>query len=276
MALCLIVFAYQCHPDFNLILAANRDEFYARPSRALHAWPAPAGIVAGQDLEQGGTWLGLTGSGRFSALTNHRDGQRPASGTRSRGQLVVDFLTSSLDSTHFARVHTQTGQEHYDGYNQLIGDQHGLFYLANDTAHNQRLTPGVHGISNARLNSPWPKLEQQKQVLQQHLTRNQLQPEHLIRAMADPQRFADPLLPDTGISLEWERALSASFIRQPNYGTRATTIIRQDYDGVTEIVEQSYDQQGATEQTRVRLQLPPIGGINRVWSVASADPVPNP
>ncbi|MEH6575577.1 MAG: NRDE family protein [Amphritea sp.] len=260
--MCLIVFAYKYHPEYNLILAANRDEFYARATRPLHQWPAQPNILAGQDLEQGGTWLGVNTDGRFSALTNHRDGSRKLSGKRSRGHLPLDFLNSTLDAEQFAKQ-TQNADIAYDGYNQLVGDNQNLFYLSSSRQDSQRVAPGIHGVSNARLNTPWPKLLQQKELLRQHIDDNQHQPEQLIRIMNNPQTYADALLPDTGISMDWERALSASFIQMKQYGTRATTIIRQRYDGETEIIEQNYDAKGATEQHSYTLQLPVIGGISR-------------
>ncbi|WP_432471222.1 NRDE family protein [Amphritea sp. HPY] len=284
--MCLIVFAYQYHPEYNLILAANRDEFYARPTRPMQFWKPqdntraaqhqgqnefytsrltspiqhcqqPNNILAGQDLEQGGTWLGMQQNGRFSAVTNHRDGRNRSNGKRSRGFLSTSFLSSEQPARLYAE---QLESDLYDGFNLLIGDNSGLYYLSNRSQGNHKISHGIHGLSNALLNTPWPKLDARKEMLQRHLDQETPDVEHLINLMADNTIYPEHLLPNTGISPEWEQALSSSFIKLENYGTRATTVILQKHNGETEVVEQNYDVSGAGDRYRYQLELPPIGG----------------
>jgi len=253
---CLIVFAYRYHPEYNLILAANRDEFYARPTRSMQFWPEQDSVLAGQDLEQGGTWLGISQTGRFSAITNHRDGRNRENGTLSRGLLPLDFIRSNRTATDFA---AQTQLTQYAGFNQLLGDESGLFYLSNRSDQQQRIAPGIHGLSNALLNTSWPKLDSRKQQLQLLLDQGQLDGAQFIELMADRQTYPQDQLPDTGISMEWEQALSSSFIQMDNYGTRATTVILQKHNGETEVIEQNYDVTGRTERFSYQFQVPIIG-----------------
>lgn len=251
--MCLIVFAYNYHPDYKLILTANRDEFFPRPTRAMQFWPEQPELLAGQDLEQGGTWLGMNRNGRFSALTNHRNGRIKAQGKQSRGFLALDFINSNLSCTDFIKA---TELPAYDGFNQLIDDGHSLYYLSNRSEHPARIQPGIHGLSNALLNTPWPKSDSRKSALKQVIDSGEINAEQLIQLMANKDQYPDHLLPDTGISQDWERKLSSSFIQMENYGTRATTVILQKYDGQTEILEQNYDYSGAIERKRFMLQLP--------------------
>ncbi len=250
--MCLILFAYNYHPDYRLILTANRDEFYARPTRPMQHWPEQSNLVAGKDLEQGGTWLGLTHQGRFSALTNHRDGRQQKQGQRSRGNLPLDFLLSEQSCETF--IH-RLSPDLFDGFNQLIDDGEQLCYLSNRSHALQPVPAGIHGISNAVFDTSWPKLDARKAALKQCIDKNEFSCDKLIQIMTDTEAFADSLLPDTGVSLELERLLSSSFIRSENYGTRATTALLIKHNGEAEIVEQGYDHEGATERNRVRLQL---------------------
>ena len=254
--MCLIVFAYRSHPRYKLILAANRDEFFARPTAAMEFWADQPTLLAGQDLQQGGTWLGLNCNGRFTAVTNHRDGRRPLSGKRSRGYLPLDFLTGSQSPEAFAN---HTAGDDYDGFNQIVmdnlaSDNDSLWYLSN-RSDARALQPGVYGLSNAVLNSPWPKTDSRRQALTTLLDSPTLSCDSLIQMMADPNTYPDEQLPDTGISLEWERALSASFIQLGSYGTRATTAALVDYNGNAEIAEQNYDETGKTQRQQFSLQL---------------------
>ncbi|RTE64990.1 NRDE family protein [Amphritea opalescens] len=246
--MCLILFAYNHHPDYKLILTANRDEFYNRPTRAMQYWPDQPDLLAGKDLEQGGTWLGLTRSGRFSALTNHRNGLTKPQGHRSRGNLPLDFLLSDQSCSHFIRT---THTDDFDGFNQLIDDGQQLCYLSNRAEALQPIPNGIHGISNAVFDTPWPKLLAAKQALKQCID-NDLSPDSLIKLMQDTTTYPDEQLPHTGIDLALERRLSASFIHSEHYGTRATTAILIKHNGETEVVEQSYDAQGKTERHAFR------------------------
>lgn len=259
--MCLILFAYNYHPDYKLILAANRDEFYARPTRPMQFWPEHNNLLAGKDLEQGGTWLGLTEQGRFSALTNHRDGrQKSKQGERSRGLLPLEFLLSEQRCEDFIR---SVSADAFDGFNQLIDDGNQLCYLSNRSNSLHPVPAGIHGISNAVFNTSWPKLEARKAALKSCIDNSRLNTglygelgtEKLIQLMANTETFPDSLLPDTGVSPDLERLLSASFIRSENYGTRATTVLLIKHNGEVEIAEQNYDQKGPTEHKSIRFML---------------------
>ncbi|BBB27806.1 NRDE family protein [Amphritea japonica] len=250
--MCLILFAYNYHPDYRLILTANRDEFYARPTRPMQYWPEQSSLVAGKDLEQGGTWLGLTNQGRFSALTNHRDGRQPKQGDRTRGNLPLDFLLSEQSCETFIN---SLSPDRFDGFNQLIDDGEQLCYLSNRSHALQPVPAGIHGLSNAVFDTPWPKLEARKTALKDCIDSGELSSDKLIQLMANTDTFPDSRLPDTGITLDFERMLSASFIRSENYGTRATTALLIKHNGEAEIVEQNYELGGATERNSIRLQF---------------------
>ncbi len=250
--MCLILFAYNYHPDYRLILAANRDEFYQRPTRPMQYWPDQPQLLAGQDLEQGGTWLGLTRSGRFSALTNHRNGLRQPQGVSSRGKLPLQFLLSEMSSQAFI---DDVNADQFDGFNQLIDDGQQLGYLSNRADALLPVPEGIHGISNALFDTPWPKLTAAKAALKNCIDSGQLTAAALIQLMRNPTTYSDEQLPDTGINIELERMLSASFIHSEKYGTRATTAILISHNGNAEIIEQNYDAQGATESNRFSFHI---------------------
>ncbi|GGO87708.1 hypothetical protein GCM10011348_41510 [Marinobacterium nitratireducens] len=257
--MCLIAFAYRRHPRYNLILVANRDEFYRRPASALSAWDEEPGLLAGRDLEQGGTWLGLHRSGRLAAVTNYRDGRSQETGLRSRGYLTRDYLLGQEPASACAAA-LAAKSNRFAGFNLLLGDASGLCYLSNRGRAAQQLGPGVYGLSNALLDSPWPKLLRARQALTQLLTSQDLEASELAAILADRQRPGDDLLPDTGIGLEKERALSSCFIQLPEYGTRATSVIMQDHEGNTRFYEQSFDAEGPTDIRDYRFRMPVIGG----------------
>jgi uncharacterized protein with NRDE domain len=264
--MCLITFAYKTHPDYNLVLVANRDEAYDRPTLEAAPWPRDTDLVAGQDLEQGGTWLGLHRSGRLGAVTNHRNGRTGANpALRSRGHLTRDFLLSQEPAASTA-THYATRGAQYGGFNLLLGDSEGLYYLSNRGRTPERLAPGIYGLSNALLDSPWPKLLQARNALDDALdsiSADREMPQlaaRLTEVLACRSQAPDDLLPETGISLELERALSSCFIRLPQYGTRATTVILQNYRGESCFYEQSFDATGPASARTYRLQLPLIGG----------------
>lgn len=256
--MCLITFAYRVHPRYPLILIANRDEFYRRPTRDAAPWPEAPELIAGQDLEQGGTWLGLHLRGRLAAVTNFRDGRSPAEPLRSRGHLTRDFLLDRRPASDWAARYAADSRA-YGGFNLLLGDTAGLHYLSNRGAGPTRLEPGIYGLSNALLDTPWPKLLRARQSLAEALHEERLEVRHLADLLADRSRPADAQLPDTGIGLERERALSSCFIALTEYGTRATTVILQDDRGQTRFYEQSFGPQGAEGVRDYRFEMPRIG-----------------
>ncbi len=236
--MCLIVFAWRPEHPLPLLLAANRDEFHARPSLALGEWPEMPGLLAGRDLQAGGTWLGIDAAGRFAALTNIRDpGQ--AEGARSRGELVSNYLQSALSPADYLR---QIQHEHYSGFNLLIGDRQQLYHLNSREGEARPLPAGIYGLSNASLNTPWPKLQRAREALRQCL--EQPEPDTLLALLSDRERALDEHLPQTGIALEVERLLSSPFIVSPSYGTRASTVLIVQADGGQQIVERSFGPDG--------------------------------
>jgi uncharacterized protein with NRDE domain len=241
--MCLIAFAWQSHPRWRLLLGGNRDEFHARPSAALARWD-DAPITGGRDLEAGGTWLGVTDSGRCCVVTNVRDPRDPQLGG-SRGLLATDYLNGGAG----ASVHAQELLRSAAGYrpfNLLTFDARDGFYLGNrPEPRAQAVTPGVHGLSNADFNTPWPKTR----ALMQHLRHwidagDDMNFAPLFAALADEQVAPDAQLPDTGIGLERERLLSAAFIRGEAYGTRASTVVAIGHDGLGVIVERRFGPSG--------------------------------
>lgn len=239
--MCLIVFAWRPGHDLPLLLAANRDEFYARPSLPLGHWDDQPGVYAGRDLQAGGTWLGLGPDGRFAALTNLRDPRQPL-GARSRGELPTGYLTSGLAPGEFlAQLAPQASE--FSGFNLLLGNDKELWHYNPRSAAPRPLCAGVYGVSNADLDSPWPKLLRAKAALAQQL--DHPQPTALLNLLADQQRPEDAQLPHTGVSLEVERLLSSIFITSPGYGTRASTALIVQQDGSRQIHERSFGPDGA-------------------------------
>jgi uncharacterized protein with NRDE domain len=248
--MCLIVFAWQSHPQYPLVVAANRDEFHARPTAAANFWHDYPHILAGRDLEQGGTWLGISTHGQFSALTNMRD-PHAQQGTRSRGFLVRDFLTSTQSPEFFYRQ-LQSNLHHYSPFNLLLGDSKQLYYT-NHLGNFEQLTPGVYALSNAGIDTPWPKAIHGKQALVNALYQP-LNHETLFDVLADTNTAADNELPDTGVGLILERMLSARFIISSDYGTRCSTLVSQKNDGTVNFIERQFDPAGcATDTTEFTL-----------------------
>lgn len=229
--MCLIVFNWQPGTSQWLTLSANRDEFYQRPTRALEEWSDAAGVYAGKDLEQGGTWLGVTESGNWAALTNVRAPGIGPSNPISRGELVLSFLSSNTSPEVWL---AQVKADRYAPFNLLVGSRDELWYFSNfdadpngEVSHiQQRLTPGQYSLSNASLNSPWPKAEL---ALEQLTAQPKPSANELARLLNRREPWPDNDLPSTGVPIAWERLLSAQFIMAPGYGTRCSTgIVAKD------------------------------------------------
>ena len=240
--MCLIVFAWKAHPDFPLVVAANRDEFHARPTAAAGFWDDRTGILAGRDLEGMGTWLGVTRSGRFAAVTNYRDAAPAPREAASRGLLASRYLASDDAPGAFAAAVAADGAT-YRGFNFLAGDREEMWWVSNRGASAHRLEPGVHGLSNHLLDTPWPKVTQGKQRLRSAL---QLAPavEPLLALLADTAEAADGELPDTGVGVERERLLSAARIVSTAYGTRSSSALVVGADGRVRFAERAYGSDG--------------------------------
>ncbi|OLF50881.1 NRDE family protein [Pseudomonas chlororaphis] len=238
--MCLIVFAWRPGHALPLIVAANRDEFYARPSLPLAQWPETPDIYAGRDLEAGGTWLGVGAGGRFAALTNIRNPHQPPA-RRSRGELVARFLSANLSIDDYLTDVVGRSLE-YAGFNLLVGTPDQLWHYNAHSHEPQRLDSGVYGLSNAGLDTPWPKLLKARAAL--HEVLDDPQPQALLALLSDAQTapFAD--LPDTGVGLATESLLSSVFIASPSYGTRASTALIVGADGSRHMVERSFGPYG--------------------------------
>ncbi|WP_322880240.1 NRDE family protein [Pandoraea sputorum] len=254
--MCLIVFSWQPDAATPLILLANRDEFFERAAEPLHWWSDHPDVLAGRDLRGGGTWMGVNRAGRFAALTNFRDGRAPMTpkDSPSRGLLVSAMLDATAFDDDLARVEKHAHE--YAGFNLLAGDLPAgkLFWLGNretqagDARTAERagsrtslpvahvIAPGFHGLSNALLDTPWPKLVSRRNALRDALE-NGADDFALMEVMRDTAEAADESLPETGVTYDWEKKLSAAFIASPAYGTRCTTLLRFHRDGVIEVTE---------------------------------------
>lgn len=237
--MCLINFQFQSHPKYKLVVAANRDEFYQRPTKPAHFWKDEPSILAGLDLQQGGTWLGITKTGKFAALTNFRDPSKPETGKISRGALVRDFLAGTQSPTDFL---TALEPENYTGFNLLVGDADRLLYYNNLQEETLEIAPGTYGLSNHFLDTPWPKVVKGKKDLNDYLsTHEEVELDSLFAILANSEQASDSFLPNTGIGLEFERKLSAMFIKTADYGTRSASILLIDYDGNITFAERTFE-----------------------------------
>jgi uncharacterized protein with NRDE domain len=222
--MCLIVLSWRQRADYPLVLAANRDEFHARPTAPAAFWAEAPQVLAGRDLVGGGSWLGVTRSGRLAAITNFRDPAERRPGAPSRGGLVRDFLCGEMTpEAYLQKLADSAGT--YAGFNLLVADRRQLGYLASRTREWRLLPPGLYGLSNGFLDTPWPKVTSAKAALASRLAAGEIDAESLFPLLADTERPADALLPVTGIGLEWERLLASRFIAGPDYGTRSSTVV---------------------------------------------------
>jgi uncharacterized protein with NRDE domain len=238
--MCLIVFAWRPGHAQPLIVAANRDEFYARPSLPLAQWPEAPNVYAGRDLEAGGTWLGIGANGRFAALTNIRDPHQPPS-RKSRGELVAGFLLGDRTIDDYLGDVVRRSIE-YAGFNLLIGNANELWHFNARESEAVMLPPGVYGLSNAGLDTPWPKLLKARAALEEVLA--DPQPQALLALLGDAQTAPFTELPDTGVGLATETLLSSVFIASQSYGTRASTALIVQADGTRHMVERSFGPYG--------------------------------
>lgn len=223
--MCILFIAYQQHPDFPLIIAANRDEFHERPTSPSMFWEKAPNVLAGTDLQAGGTWMGINKGGKIAALTNIRDPQKIEPDAKSRGMLVSDFLINSPDEDQYLKQ-LQQNKEEFNGYNLLFGNINQLHVYNNHLNQHDKLQPGFYGLSNAYLNSPWPKINSGVQQLEHYCeSHTKIEFEPLMAILRNDQRASDELLPETGVPIEWERLLSSIFICTEQYGTRSSTIL---------------------------------------------------
>lgn len=253
--MCLIAFAWQQHPRYPLVFAANRDEFYDRPTMPAHFWADAPHVLAGRDEKAGGTWMGLGRDGRFAAVTNHRDPAAEKQNAPSRGALVADYLRSTDGPQAYLEA-LAARADRYNGFNLLVGRPDALWYFSNRSgAAPGRVRPGVHALSNALLDTPWPKVEKSKSALAALVERDAVTPEALLRLLADAERAPDAVLPQTGVPEAWERALSSVFIEAEGYGTRSSTALLVDRGGQATFVERVFQGGGEARTQRFALSV---------------------
>ncbi len=241
--MCLVIVALDAHPTFPLVIAANRDEFHARAALPARWGERPpfVGVLAGRDLAAGGTWLGVRRDGRWALLTNVREGgARNDPSAPSRGELVPAVLNTS-DRPAAALSAAMRNAAAYNGFNLLAGDARRAFWTSNRSDAVRAIPAGVHGVSNALLDTPWPKLERTRAAVSAWADQDSGDIAPVFAALSDRHRPPDAALPSTGVPLEWERLLSAPFIVGKDYGTRCSTVLAVDRDGNARFVERTFD-----------------------------------
>lgn len=241
--MCLVLLVWRMHPQYPLIVAANRDELHTRPAAPAGWWPDHPQILAGRDLQAAGTWLGLTRTGRFAALTNYRDPEQRRAAAPSRGALVADMLMAGGSVAEGLAYLRDVGDE-YNAFNLIFSDGERLGIFESALRTGRGLGPGVYGLSNHLLDTPWPKVQDGKSRLVSALSA-MTDTAPLLALLRDDRPASDERLPATGISLEWERLLSSAFVRAPDYGTRCSTIIRIERPGRAHFDEWTWDSEGA-------------------------------
>ena len=252
--MCLIVISYEQHPRYPLVVAANRDEFYARPTAPAEFWGERPDLLAGRDLLGGGTWLGITRSGRFAAVTNYREPGESRSEAPSRGQLVTGYLRSGAPPLDYLQKISRRGAD-YNGFNLIAGSPGSMAWYSNRGGDPRELDSGVYGVSNHLLDTPWPKVERGKAGVTAILGDGEPDPEVLLGILADRTLAGDDALPDTGVGRDLERTLSPMFISSDNYGTRSSTVLTVDTRGRVRFAERSYEPGGLAPET-VALEFP--------------------
>ena len=238
--MCLILFGIDTSRDFPFILAANRDEFYSRPTRPMEFWSKGPGILAGKDLEAGGTWFGVNTHGRFAALTNYRDLNTIKSKGPSRGEIIPGLVDFSGPIPEYLRALDKNADQ-YSGFNLLAGEAGGpVYWYSNQARTVTRITPGIHGLSNRHLDTPWPKLTLGRKRLAAIIRDTPMDNGAMFSMLSDTSRPDDRQLPDTGVGLDWERILGPIFIQSKTYGTRSSTLMRISRNGETQITERTW------------------------------------
>ncbi len=246
--MCLIVFAWNLHPKYKLVLAANRDEFYHRPTAQAQFWPENPQMLGGKDLQAGGTWMAISKQGKFAAVTNYRDPLHISAQAASRGQIPTDFLNGNeAPSAFMESLHQRHGD--YNGFNVLLSNLQEMGHYSNYENKINLLKPGIYGLSNAILDTPWPKVVLAKRKLSQ-LMSNSFDPKELLDLMTDTSIAPDDQLPHTGVPQEMERSLSAMCIRMQGYGTCCSTALTVDRDDLVTFTEKSFPVGSRTDNTQ--------------------------
>jgi uncharacterized protein with NRDE domain len=253
--MCLIVFAYKSHPKDKFIFAANRDEFYDRPTEQADYWKDHPELLAGKDLQAGGTWMGITKQGRFAAVTNYRDLKNIKEDAPSRGMLTLDFLNDNISAEEYYD-NIKPSLQDYNGFNLILGSVDELFYFSTHKNGIKKLESGIYGLSNATLNTDWPKVKKSKDGLSALLKNDEVHPWELLSILNDTRKAKEEDLPDTGVGLEWEKILSSIFIQSPKYGTRCSTAVVVDIENNLRFAEKTFfGSQGAFSNKDYRFTI---------------------
>ncbi|NLO22503.1 MAG: NRDE family protein [Syntrophomonadaceae bacterium] len=254
--MCIVLWASDCHDKYKLVVAANRDEFYQRPTLPAEFWPENPAILAGKDMKHGGTWMGITLAGGFATLTNFRDPANYNPNAPSRGHLVQEYLESTADAQSYMQKILAAGLD-FNGFNLLAGTVDELYYLSNQERIIRPVAKGYHGLSNSLLDVPWPKVTRGLRNLAACLQKSHIEVEDLFEMMADRHQPPDQQLPQTGVSLEMERLLAPAFVEMQDYGTRTTTVILVDRNNLVQFRERSFvpPLQGNWTEVRYQFQL---------------------
>lgn len=241
--MCIVNFHFQNHSKYKLIVVANRDEFYERPTEPAHYWEDEPNILAGRDLDQMGTWLGISKEGKFAAITNYRDPRLPETGRYSRGEIIRNFLTNNIEPDSFVKE-LKKDRENYGGYNVILGDPSALYHYNNVLDESKDINAGTHSLSNHSLDTPWPKVLKGKTRLNEYVQTNQeiVNIDTLFNLVADRSMAEDEELPHTGVGLQMERLLSPIFVKIPNYGTRSSTVVLVDKQNHVTFVERTFQE----------------------------------
>lgn len=247
--MCLILFAYKTHPKYKLVVAANRDEFYNRPTEPAGFWEDNPKILAGRDLTAGGTWMGINTKGEISMLTNYRDLKNIKPDAPSRGHLVSDFLMNDETAYDYLNEISQKGHL-YNGFNLICGTVEELYYYGNYKEEVHPIVSGYHGLSNALLNTQWPKVDKGLNKLRAVMEVENIDPLNLFEALYDDIKAPQNLLPDTGVGVERESMLSPMFIKSPDYGSRCSTVLIVDNEGNVQYIERTYNTSDFTYSDR--------------------------
>ena len=271
--MCLAIFAQNVLPDWPLVVVANRDELHVRPTEAARPWDDTPSLLAGRDLQAGGTWLGLTAEGRIALLTNYRETGLRDEQAPSRGHLAERYLRDGQSAQHYLQT-LQQNNAPYNGFNLLLGDLSNVarpefFWVSNrllvgdkirqrKTINPTAISAGLYGLSNAMLDTPWPKVRSGVAQFAQALARDSgkfNQDAMYFNLLADNNNFSDQVLPSTGVSHEWEKALAPIFIQTEHYGTRSSTLLRVRKDGMFQMIERSFQQNELTNTSIFEGQL---------------------
>jgi len=256
--MCLLTFAYDAHPQYALVFGGNRDEFYERPTDPASFWDEAPHVLAGRDRKEGGTWLGVTRNGYWGVVTNVRAPEQYRPEAASRGALVSTYLTEEPDPRSYA-TRVSESADRYNPFNLLVGTPEELYYVSGQREKRQPVAPGIHGLSNAELNTPWPKVTTGKRRLQESLN-DPVTPTALLDLLDDRTPFSEDRLPQTGVGRELEKRLSPIFIEGEEYGTRSSTVLLIARSGEVTFVERTFNEGHAADTRRFSFTIPTGNG----------------